>query len=182
MNATTPRIGFGGGCHWCTEAVFQHVPGVTHVDQGWASDADDPERYSEAVLVDYDLEQVSLAHLVRVHLHTHSCTSDHPMRRKYRSAVYGFGESEMEAARAAIEKWRSDFDAPVLTEVLRLGGFRQNTERYRDYYRKDPEAPFCRRWVEPKLLTVKAFGEGGRHGRRDGRFRLPSGVLPRSAV
>ena len=151
------RIAFGGGCHWCTEAVFQHVSGVAHVDQGWASSADEPDRFSEAVVVHYDAREVGLEHLVRVHLHTHSSTSQHAMRGKYRSAVYGFSDSEMAEARAAIEKWQAEFERPIVTEVVRMGGFRQNTQRYQDYYRKNPEAPFCRRWIAPKLERVGEF-------------------------
>ena len=96
------RAGFGGGCHWCTEAVFQVVPGVLDVRQGWCSGLDAPDRFSEGVVVAYDARAVSLPQLVAVHLHTHSCTADHPLRRKYRSAVYGFRDSDLEAARAAI--------------------------------------------------------------------------------
>ena len=156
------KVAFGGGCHWCTEAVFQHVAGVRHVDQGWASSLDDPDWFSEAVVVHYDAREVSLQHLVRVHLHTHSCTSQHAMRGKYRSAVYGFSESEMAAARAAMDKWQAEFERPIVTEVVRMGGFRQNTQRYQDYYRKNPEAPFCRRWVAPKLGVVEGLrGSGG---------------------
>ena len=115
-------------------------------------------------MVHYSAREVSLEYLVRVHLHTHSSTSAHGMRGKYRSAVYGFSESETRAARAAIGKWQAEFERPIVTEAVRMGGFRQNTQRYQDYYKKNPEAPFCRRWVEPKLGVVEEIAlrdEGG---------------------
>ena len=148
-------MAFGGGCHWCTEAVFQHVPGVSRVDQGWCSSRDAPERFSEGVIVHYDASAVALPELIAVHLHTHACTSAHALRGKYRSAVYCFSESELPGARAAVAVLQAEFERPILTEVVRMGGFRQNTQRYQDYYRKNPEAPFCRRWIAPKLALLR---------------------------
>ena len=80
------KIGFGGSCHWCTEAIFQSLRGVREVLQGCiATDGDD---FSEAVIVAFDENEIALNDLVAVHLATHSCTSEHSMRRKYRSVVY----------------------------------------------------------------------------------------------
>ena len=155
MASATTRIGFGGGCHWCTEAVFQALRGVARVEQGWASALDAPERFSEAVIVYFDAREIPLDVLVAVHLHTHSCTSGHALRGRYRSAVYARDDAQAAAARAALEASRADFEAPVVTEVVRLGGFRQNEPRYRDYYRTDPTRPFCERYIAPKLAEVR---------------------------
>ena len=75
------RIGLGGGCHWCTEAVFQNLNGVVRVEQGWISALGALE-YSEAVLVHFDPEKITAKDLIEVHLHTHKCTSNHFMRTK----------------------------------------------------------------------------------------------------
>ena len=152
---TSRSITLGGGCHWCTEAIFQALRGVAHVDQGWASALDDPARFSEAVRVHFDPALIPLAALVTVHLHIHSCTADHALRRKYRSAVYLESTRQRAAVEAAIAAAQTDFPEPILTEVIRRGGFRQNRERYLDYYRRRPEAPFCRRHIHPKLEEVR---------------------------
>lgn len=80
------RIGFGGGCHWCTEAVFQSVVGVKLVEQGWIA-SEGSEAFSQAVLVHFDPDAADLELLVAVHLHSHSSTASHLMRSKYCSAV-----------------------------------------------------------------------------------------------
>jgi len=54
------RIGFGGGCHWCTEAIFESLRGVQRVQQGFACSHPPAEQYSEAVLVDFDNECLPL--------------------------------------------------------------------------------------------------------------------------
>ena len=82
-------IGLGGGCHWCTEAVFLNLKGVVRVEQGWIS-ASGAVEFSEAVLVHFNPEKISIKDLIAVHLHTHKSTSSHSMRSKYRSAVYTF--------------------------------------------------------------------------------------------
>lgn len=153
-------IGFGGGCHWCTEAVFQSVIGVAKVEQGWIAPAD-MEPFSEGVLVHFDAQSVSLELLVAVHLHSHSATANHSMREKYRSAVYVFNEPQGEQVRRAMVKLSNEFEAPFVTQVLGFGAFHLNDEKFLDYYLTDMERPFCRNYISPKLemLRTKFVGQ-----------------------
>ena len=66
------RIGFGGGCHWCTEAVFDSLLGVQQMQQGYVRSKPPAEAESEAVLVDFDSDAISLKLLIEIHLRTHS--------------------------------------------------------------------------------------------------------------
>ncbi len=154
------RIGFGGSCHWCTEAIFRSLIGVEKVEQGWIAPDGDTGAYSEAVIVYFNAEAISLATLIAVHLHTHSCTSAHTMRDKYRSAVYVFDSAQAVAATNAIHDLHADFNAPIITQILPFLKFKLNSEQYLDYYYRDPEKPFCRNIVSPKLsLLMKKFGK-----------------------
>ena len=94
MKEMISKIGFGGGCHWCTEAVFQSLKGVAKVEQGWIASFDEYDSFSEAVIVYYNETVISLETLIDVHLYTHRSNSDHSMRKKYRSAVYTFSENK----------------------------------------------------------------------------------------
>jgi peptide-methionine (S)-S-oxide reductase len=98
----TDKIGLGGSCHWCTEAIFQSLKGVINVKQGWIKPDDNFSEFSEAVIVEFDPDLISLGNLIEIHLYTHSCTSDHAMRSKYRSAVYTFNDDQVIAAKQAI--------------------------------------------------------------------------------
>src|SRR3954451_12716902 len=91
---TYNKIGFGGGCHWCTEAVFLSLKGVEQVEQGWIASQPPYDAFSEAVVVTYDPLVITLTDLITIHLHTHASTSNHSMRQKYRSAVYWFDAEE----------------------------------------------------------------------------------------
>lgn len=146
------KIGFGGSCHWCTEAIFQSLKGVGLVKQGWIASPD--MEFSEAVIVEYDEHLLPLNLLISVHLHTHSCTSEHSMRGKYRSAVYVFDEEQGVYAEHALVGLQSAFDAPVITQVLPFGEFKLNDEQYLNYYFKDPGKPFCENIVNPKLREL----------------------------
>ena len=96
------KIGFGGGCHWCTEGVFQSIRGVTHVNQGWIQSNGTDDWFSEAVIVTFDPDEISQETLIEIHLLTHSSQTDHSMRSKYRSAIYFFDGAQEEEIKNAL--------------------------------------------------------------------------------
>jgi len=145
------KIGVGGGCHWCTEAIFQSIKGVEKVEQGWITSIPPNEQPSEAVIVHYDHNIINLAILIAIHLHTHSATGQHSMRSKYRSAVYTFNNSQFEQASKIIPTIQNDFEEEVITQILPFQGFRLNQQSYLDYYYSNPEKPFCQTFIKPKL-------------------------------
>jgi len=71
---TILRIGLGGGCHWCTEAVFLSLRGVTSVKQGFIRSTSPNCSFSEAVIVQFDNAEISQEVLIEVHLRKHSAT------------------------------------------------------------------------------------------------------------
>ena len=150
-SATHGKIGFGGGCHWCTEAVFQAVAGVRRVEQGFIASQPPHARYCEAVIVHYDPARITLQALVRAHLHTHASTAAHGMRHKYRSAIYTFDTAQATGARQALARLQAEFDTPLVTRVLAFADFQASDSSYRDYYARGPERPFCRTYIRPKL-------------------------------
>ncbi|MEO7214503.1 MAG: peptide-methionine (S)-S-oxide reductase [Mucilaginibacter sp.] len=154
------RIGFGGSCHWCTEAIFQSLKGVYDVEQGWIASEGEESGFSEAVIVTYDPATITLETLIAVHLHTHSCTSEHSMRSKYRSAVYTLDDNQVPLVKEAIGKLQVDFDLPIITQIIPFKAFKVNQEQYLNYYYSDPEKLFCQNVVKPKLrLLLDRFGK-----------------------
>jgi peptide-methionine (S)-S-oxide reductase len=154
------KVGFGGSCHWCTEAIFQSLKGVTNVDQGWIKSSAGESEFSEAVIVDFDASLISLETLIEIHLHTHSCTSRHSMRSKYKSAIYAFEPAQAELAKSTIKQLQDDFDKPIITEVMPFGSFKLNSEHYLSYYYNNPEKPFCKIFIDPKLkILLNQFRE-----------------------
>jgi peptide-methionine (S)-S-oxide reductase len=127
------KIGFGGSCHWCTEAIFRSLKGVGTVEQGWIASNGENSTLSEAVIVRFEPGEISLETLIAIHVHTHSCTAGHTMRSKYRSAIYTFTKDQDELAEQALRNAQADFDLPIITMVLPFQSFKLN-ENYLDYY------------------------------------------------
>ncbi|MDO6438092.1 peptide-methionine (S)-S-oxide reductase [Cyclobacterium sp. 1_MG-2023] len=153
MNTMT--IGLGGGCHWCTEGVFRSVRGVLEVKQGWISSESPNQEGSEAVLVQFKPDEVNLSLLIAIHLHSHSCTADHVFRKKYRSAIYVFDATQKTETLSVLKAIKKEFDRPILTKVLPFVAFKENKKEFLDYYYKNPERPFCTKYIEPKLKALK---------------------------
>ena len=146
----------GGGCHWCTEGVFVSLPGVERVEQGWIAAPAPDAAFSEAVIVHFDPARIAPVDLLSVHLGTHSATGRHALRGRYRSAVYCFDAAQLVRWRELLRLLQADFAEPLVTRVLRFADFRASEAAYRDYFRRDPQRPFCRRYIAPKLDRLRA--------------------------
>ena len=155
------RIAFGGGCHWCTEAIFQALKGVTQVDQGWVNSTHpNATTPSEAVIVHFDPESISLNTLTEIHLFTHNATSNHSFREKYRSALYTFSDAQYQEAQSILKEKQKLFEKPLVTKVYPFGEFKLNDEQYLDYYKSNPDKPFCRVRIEPKWsVLLERYGD-----------------------
>ncbi|EPR73934.1 Peptide methionine sulfoxide reductase MsrA [Winogradskyella psychrotolerans RS-3] len=148
------KIAFGGGCHWCTEAVFQSLKGVYNVEQGFIASTEENSSFSEAVILHYNSESISLQVLIEIHLRTHQSTSAHSMRDKYRSAIYYFSKAQKAEAKTLLQTFQPEFENKLITEVYPFSEFKASREAIQNYYQKNPEKPFCERFINPKLRLL----------------------------
>ncbi len=152
------KLGLGGGCHWCTEAVFQSLRGVGKVEQGFIASTDPNATFSEAVIVHFDPTFITPLDLIAIHLLTHESTSEHAMRQKYRSAVYTFSEGQLQNTKEILIRLQSNFERMLITGALPFDRFRPSEAHFTDYYYKNPQKPFCQNYIQPKLqLLLKQF-------------------------
>lgn len=149
------RIGLGGGCHWCTEAVFQQLKGVHRVEQGYISSAGDNTSFSEGVVVHFDPGVVSLELLIEVHLATHESSSNHSFRDKYRSAIYFFDRDQETISVKHLGQLQKDKEETIVTRILPFSEFKPSRESLQNYYKRNPEAPFCSRYIVPKIQKIQ---------------------------
>ncbi|RXG20883.1 peptide-methionine (S)-S-oxide reductase [Leeuwenhoekiella marinoflava] len=154
------KIALGGGCHWCTEAVFQSLKGIIKVEQGYVASTGLNSELSEAVIVHFDSKAIELHTLIAIHLHTHKSTSDHSFRSKYRSAIYTFSETQEHESKLILKKLQTDFKKTLITQVLPFSSFKASRNSLLNYYYSNPEKPFCEIYINPKLaLLKKQFSE-----------------------
>lgn len=160
MDIKISKIGFGGGCHWCTEAVFQSLLVVEKVEQGFVASTKPNNSFSEAVIVHFNSKCITLNTLIEIHLLTHSSKSSHFMREKYRSAIYTFDNGQQEAANSLMVKFQKKFNDELITKVLPFKYFEPSKENFINYYFENPGKPFCETFISPKLkLLLRQFSK-----------------------
>lgn len=151
----TSKVGFGGGCHWCTEGVFSVIKGVEKVEQGWIKSTEPNDSFSEAVIVHYKPHIITLSTLLKIHLETHSSTSKHSMRQKYRSAVYYFNASDNVLLQGLLKEYALEDNKDYITQPLPFVDFKENREEYLQYFEKNKDAPFCKTYISPKINQLE---------------------------
>lgn len=149
------KIAFGGGCHWCTEAVFQALVGVEKVAQGWVASTKKNNTFSEAVIVHFNKKKINLQTLIEIHLQTHKSTSNHSMRKKYRSAVYYFSEKQKTKSEKIIRELQTNSKEVIITKILEFVDFKPSSKEFQNYYQKNPQKPFCKKYINPKLHLLE---------------------------
>lgn len=165
---------FGGGCFWCTEALFAGAPGVLRVLSGYAGGHTANPDYeqvcsgrtghAEVVQLSFDPSLVSYADLLTLHLSSHDPTT--PNRQgadhgtQYRSIVLTASEAQEAIAREVLATMAPMFDAPVVTEIRPLEVFYPAEESHQDYYRRNADGRYCQLVIEPKLKKLQAMLAG----------------------
>ena len=160
-----------GGCFWCLEAVFLAMKGVRSVQSGYIGGHEDAPSYqsvcsgdsghAEAVRIEFDPEVVSFEDLLEVFFEIHDPTT--PNRQgndigsQYRSAIFYLSPEQEAAARAMIEKlaWDGAFDAPIVTELEPATTFWPAEAYHDDYFARNPNQPYCRYVVGPKVAKFR---------------------------
>ncbi len=145
------KIAFGGGCHWCTEAVFKSLLGVVKVEQGWVASSEKNNTFSEAVIVHFNLKEIDLKTLIKIHLQTHKSTKNHSMRDKNRSAIYYFSHYQKKESKKIIAILQLNFKEKIITLILEFKNFKPSTKEFQNYYQSNPNKPFCKNYINPKL-------------------------------
>jgi methionine-S-sulfoxide reductase len=170
----TKELVVGGGCFWCTEAVFEQLRGVSDVESGYANGhTPDPTYrdvcsgetgYAEVVKVTYDDEIITVDTLLDVFFATHNPTTlnyqgaDHGTQ--YRSTILYSDEETKEAAEAAIEAAQVDWNDPIVTTIEPLENYYTAEAYHQDYYQQNPMQGYCMAVIPPKLQKLKAkFGK-----------------------
>jgi peptide methionine sulfoxide reductase msrA/msrB len=163
------RATFGGGCFWCTEAVFQQLKGVAGVQSGYSGGHTVNPTYhevctgstghAEVVQITFDPQVISYADLVRVHLGTHDPTTLNRQGAdrgtQYRSIILTHDRMQEETSRRVIEEMAPAFEREIVTEVKPYENFYEAETAHRDYYAGNPEQPYCRIVISPKLEKVR---------------------------
>lgn len=159
-----------GGCFWCTEAVFQSLKGVGAVESGYIGGTVANPTYkqvcsgttghAEAIRVTFDPAVISYGDLLDIFFATHDPTQlnrqGNDIGTQYRSALFPDGPAQEAEARAAIERARPDWPAPIVTTIEPLGTWYPAEDYHQQYWNGEGQRnPYCLAVIPPKLAKLK---------------------------
>jgi peptide-methionine (S)-S-oxide reductase len=167
---------FGGGCFWCTEAVFDRLRGVISVMPGYAGGGVKNPSYrevctgstghAEVIRVQFDPSKISYRDLLTVFFATHDPTTlnrqGHDTGTQYRSIILYADDAQKTAAEEVIAELNSSgaYTQPIVTEVKPLTDFYDAEDYHHQYYANNPNQPYCQFVIDPKLEKAnKRFHE-----------------------
>jgi peptide-methionine (S)-S-oxide reductase len=168
-SSKTASLVVGGGCFWCTEAAYELVPGVKAVVSGYAGGSVTNPTYkqittgrtghAEVIRIDYDPAQVSLETLLDFFWDIHDPTTLNRQGAdegpQYRSIILYADESQKAAAQASLARANPGWGGRIVTELVPLKTFYEAEEYHQDYYKKNPDAGYCRVVIRPKIEKLK---------------------------
>ena len=160
---------FGGGCFWCTEAIFQELKGVVSVMPGYAGGTVTDPTYeqvcggktghAEVTKIEFDPSQISYTDLLKVFFYVHDPTTldrqGSDIGPQYRSIILYADEEQKEEASRIIDGLKKD-GQNIVTELKPLAEFYPAEEYHHNFYKNNLDKPYCQIIIDPK---IKKFEE-----------------------
>jgi peptide-methionine (S)-S-oxide reductase len=161
-----------GGCFWCLEAVFEQLKGVTKVMSGYSGGHVPNPSYeavcsgttghAEVTQVTFDPDVVSFRDLLHVFFAIHDPTTldrqGGDVGTQYRSAILYHDAEQRRTAEEVVRELEAEhvFDDPIVTQIEALKVFYPAEEYHREYYRRNPNQPYCRAVIAPKVAKLRS--------------------------
>lgn len=162
---------FGGGCFWCTEAVFKTLKGVVSVEPGYAGGRSENPTYwklhsdmgdhAEVVKIEFDSSKISYRDLLTVFFGSHDATQvdrqGADVGKEYRSLILYTTESQKKEAEIFIKELNASSKEgdPIATEVKPFTKFYKAEPEHLDFYARNPDSMYCQIVIAPKLQKVQ---------------------------
>jgi peptide-methionine (S)-S-oxide reductase len=161
----------GGGCFWCTEAVFKEVRGVVDVESGYSNGQAQQPTYeevctgrtghAEVVKLTYDPSQVSTRQLLEIFFVVHDPTQlnrqGNDVGTQYRSGIYFTTPEQQQVAEDMLRTIGQEklFGRPVVTEVQPLANYSPAEDYHQDFFEKNPTQGYCLAVAAPKVAKFR---------------------------
>ena len=161
---------FGGGCFWCTEAIFENVIGVINVSSGYSGgEIKNPSykevskgltKHAEVCEVIYDDTKIILDDLLKIFFLSHDPTTlnkqGNDIGTHYRSIILYESNKEKKIIDNYITTINEDiFDNKITTELKKFEKFYKAEEYHQNYYNNNKEVPYCQLIITPKIIKIK---------------------------
>ncbi|WP_405608801.1 peptide-methionine (S)-S-oxide reductase MsrA [Polaribacter sp. Asnod1-A03] len=160
----------GGGCFWCTEAVFQEVKGVEKIVSGY-SGGNAPGKptyreicsgltgHAEVIQITFNADIISYQDILVVFMTTHDPTTLNRQGAdrgtQYRSVIYYHNNIQQKIAETVLEEIQPYYDDKIVTEISALDIFYEAEEEHQNYYRENTQQGYCSFVIAPKLSKLR---------------------------
>jgi peptide-methionine (S)-S-oxide reductase len=161
----------GGGCFWCTEAVFSLFKGVKKVDPGYCGGSLPNPKYeqvstgttgqAEAVQITFDTNVISFKEIFEIFFATHDPTTVNrqgpDVGTQYRSVIFYHNQEQRTIAEQVIDELTKEkiWGAPIVTQIEPLKAFYPAETYHKDYYKRHPNEPYCQAFITPKTVKLQ---------------------------
>lgn len=161
---------FGGGCFWCTEAVFKEVKGVENIVSGYSGGtvpgkptyrevSSGLTGHAEVIQITFDPTLISYEDLVIIFMTTHDPTTLNKqggdVGTQYRSVIYYHNEAQKHVTESVITNIQSYYDKPIVTEISSIGVFYKAEDYHQNYYANNQTQGYCSFVITPKLSKLR---------------------------
>ncbi len=163
---------FGGGCFWCTEAIFQRLRGVQSVLPGYSGGAVKNPTYeqvsmgntnhAEVIKIEFDPKEISYKDLLHVFWSTHDPTTKNrqgaDVGTQYRSVIFYTTPEQQKAAKVVLKELEetATFKSPIVTTIEPFTAFYEAEDYHRNYYAAHRNQPYCQLVIDPKIEKLRA--------------------------
>ncbi len=167
----TETATLGAGCFWCVEAIFQNLKGVDTVVSGYAGGMVENPTYqqvcggntghAEAIQLTFNLEIISYKDVLDVFWRTHDPTTlnrqGHDIGTAYRSVIFYHDDTQKQTAKTSRENTQASglWPNPIVTEIAKFTNFYQSEDYHQNYYKLNPQQPYCRAIITPKMQKIR---------------------------
>ncbi len=169
LDTNLRKVTLGGGCFWCTEAIFQQLKGVADVKSGYSGGKVMNPTYrevtsgltghAEAIEITYNRDEISFYDLVNIHLMTHDPTTLNKQGAdkgtQYRSIIFYRNDEERDASMSAINEVQEAYDEMIVTDLQMFEAFYEAEEYHQGYFNQNPTRAYCKVVIDPKLKKFK---------------------------
>lgn len=171
MTDSFETITLGGGCFWCTEAVYVGVKGVVDVESGYSNGHTLQPSYeqvctgttghNEVVKLVFDPAHISLREILEIFFVIHDPTTlnrqGNDSGTQYRSGIYYGSPAQADVARAVMEEMAQSgvYDRPLVTEVLPLANYSCAEDYHQDFFANHPNQGYCMAVAAPKVAKFR---------------------------
>jgi methionine-S-sulfoxide reductase len=166
---SSETIVLGGGCFWCTEAVFELFKGVIKTVPGYAGGWKNNPSYTlvcsgltghaEVLSIEYDPKIIPLETILDIFFTMHDPTTMNrqgaDIGTQYRSIILYTTDEQKETSEKFINKIQKDYDKPIVTEVKKLEKFFPAEDYHKNYFDNNPGKGYCTLVISPKVQKVK---------------------------